>query len=99
MLTAKIGNLRLHSHHLAQIAKRQKHVQLLLSRMLHNLGHDASIIGPEALHPPSVQRLDHICDGVRSTSQTQSLLHPSKEAILIVQEAPMLLRRFQNYRH
>jgi hypothetical protein len=35
---------------------------------------------------------------VRSTSQTQSLLHPSKEAILIVQEAPMLLRRFQNYR-
>lgn len=74
----EIRDLGLERHNLIQITERQKHVQLTLPWMVHNLRHDHCVIGPETLHLPCVESLDHIRNGMRIASSLKGVMHLRK---------------------
>lgn len=74
----EIRDLGLERHHLIQITERQKHVQLTLPWMIHDLRHDHRVVGPEALHLPCVESLDYIRNGMRVTRPLESVVHLRK---------------------
>jgi hypothetical protein len=74
----EIRDLRLKRHHLIQIAKRQKHIQLTLPGVIHDLRHDHRVIRPETLHLSGVESFDHIRNSMRIASPLESVLHLRK---------------------
>lgn len=71
----EIRDLGLKRHHLIQITERQKHVQLTLPRMIHDLRHDHRVVGPEALHLTGIEGFDHIRNGMRIARSLKGVLH------------------------
>ena len=71
----EIGNHGLKRHHLIQITERQKHVQLTLPWMIHNLRHDHCVVGPETLHLTCVEGFNHIRNGMRIARSLKGVLH------------------------
>ncbi len=75
---SEIRDLRLKRHNLIQITERQKHVQLTLPWVIHDLRHDHRVIRPETLHLAGVESLNYIRNSMRIASPLESVLHLRK---------------------